>query len=240
MAWCRVRPDDRAHPRHDRDRARRRSLASAATTRAPRSAFRGPGVTDGRSAAANWTSRSTCPSTSRRWDPGTKRSPPRWPTAGRRPVLPRCPCHLRRRPHVRAGCERSSPPRAARTGLSGGDRRRPSRAPRARAPLERVLSRGHGHADDELLRERRAPHGIQDDGRRGPRPLVRRRPCRGTRCGIGWLRGLNGLFGAPARIRERLERYTREGIDEIVVELRKPDLDDQLEDLRIFWDAIQA
>jgi hypothetical protein len=36
------------------------------------------------------------------------------------------------------------------------------------------------------------------------------------------------------------ERYTREGIDEIVVELRKPDLDDQLEDLRIFWDAIQA
>ena len=49
-----------------------------------------------------------------------------------------------------------------------------------------------------------------------------------------------GLFGPPARIRERLERYTQVGIDEIVVELRKPDLDDQLQDLRMFWDALHA
>jgi F420-dependent oxidoreductase-like protein len=41
-----------------------------------------------------------------------------------------------------------------------------------------------------------------------------------------------GLFGPPARIRERLARYADAGIDELAVELRKPDLDGQLEDLR--------
>jgi F420-dependent oxidoreductase-like protein len=48
-----------------------------------------------------------------------------------------------------------------------------------------------------------------------------------------------GLFGPPERIRERLERYVDAGVDEIVVELRKPDVDDQLDDLRALWDALQ-
>ena len=30
------------------------------------------------------------------------------------------------------------------------------------------------------------------------------------------------------------------GIDELVVELRKPDLDDQIRDLRTFWEAVQT
>jgi F420-dependent oxidoreductase-like protein len=41
-----------------------------------------------------------------------------------------------------------------------------------------------------------------------------------------------GLFGTPADIRQRLHRYERAGIDEVVVELRKKDLADQLADLR--------
>ena len=41
-----------------------------------------------------------------------------------------------------------------------------------------------------------------------------------------------GLYGPPARIRERLARYADAGVDEIAVELRKPDLDDQIDDLR--------
>jgi F420-dependent oxidoreductase-like protein len=49
-----------------------------------------------------------------------------------------------------------------------------------------------------------------------------------------------GLFGSPARIRERLQRYTAAGIDELVVELRKPDLDDQLADLRALWAVVTA
>ena len=47
-----------------------------------------------------------------------------------------------------------------------------------------------------------------------------------------------GLFGPPARIRDRLDRYARAGIDEIVIEPRKPDLADQLADLRSFREAI--
>jgi F420-dependent oxidoreductase-like protein len=49
-----------------------------------------------------------------------------------------------------------------------------------------------------------------------------------------------GLFGSPTRIRDRLERYRAAGIDELVVELRKPDLADQLADLRSLWDAVTA
>lgn len=47
-----------------------------------------------------------------------------------------------------------------------------------------------------------------------------------------------GLFGPPDRIRDRVERYAAAGVDELVVELRKPDLADQLEDLRTFRKAV--
>jgi F420-dependent oxidoreductase-like protein len=47
-----------------------------------------------------------------------------------------------------------------------------------------------------------------------------------------------GLYGPPDRIADRLTRYCAAGIDELVVELRKPDLADQLDDLRVFWKAI--
>ena len=46
-----------------------------------------------------------------------------------------------------------------------------------------------------------------------------------------------GLFGSPERVRERLERYRTAGVDEIIVELRARDLDDQLEDLRLLWEV---
>ena len=47
-----------------------------------------------------------------------------------------------------------------------------------------------------------------------------------------------GLFGSPERIRTRIGRYAAAGADELVVELRKPDLADQLDDLRAFRKAI--
>jgi F420-dependent oxidoreductase-like protein len=47
-----------------------------------------------------------------------------------------------------------------------------------------------------------------------------------------------GLFGPPERIRERLARYAEAGVDELAVELRKPDPDDQLDDLRRFWKVV--
>jgi F420-dependent oxidoreductase-like protein len=40
-----------------------------------------------------------------------------------------------------------------------------------------------------------------------------------------------GLFGSTAEIAERLQRYERIGIDEVVLELRKKDLADQIADL---------
>jgi alkanesulfonate monooxygenase SsuD/methylene tetrahydromethanopterin reductase-like flavin-dependent oxidoreductase (luciferase family) len=49
-----------------------------------------------------------------------------------------------------------------------------------------------------------------------------------------------GLYGPPERIAERVERYRAAGIDELVVELRKPDLADQLDDLRLFWKALTS
>jgi F420-dependent oxidoreductase-like protein len=49
-----------------------------------------------------------------------------------------------------------------------------------------------------------------------------------------------GLYGPPDRIADRLERYRAAGIDELVVELRKPDLADQLDDLRLFWKAVAS
>jgi F420-dependent oxidoreductase-like protein len=47
-----------------------------------------------------------------------------------------------------------------------------------------------------------------------------------------------GLFGSPARIRDRLDRYTEAGIDELAVELRNPDADRALADLRAFWNVV--
>ncbi len=46
------------------------------------------------------------------------------------------------------------------------------------------------------------------------------------------------LVGTPGRIRARVERYVAAGVDELVVELRKPDLADQLDDLRTLRKAI--
>ena len=47
-----------------------------------------------------------------------------------------------------------------------------------------------------------------------------------------------GLFGSPARIRDRLARYTDAGIDELAVELRNPDPDRALADLQAFWTVV--
>jgi len=47
-----------------------------------------------------------------------------------------------------------------------------------------------------------------------------------------------GLFGTVARIRERLGRYENAGMDEVVFELRKKDLADQIADLRALGKAI--
>jgi F420-dependent oxidoreductase-like protein len=41
-----------------------------------------------------------------------------------------------------------------------------------------------------------------------------------------------GLFGSAERIRDRLQRYQSAGVDEVVLELRKLDVVDQLDDLR--------
>jgi hypothetical protein len=49
-----------------------------------------------------------------------------------------------------------------------------------------------------------------------------------------------GLFGPPARIRDRLARYADAGIDELAIELRNPDPDRALADLRAFWDVVAA
>ena len=49
-----------------------------------------------------------------------------------------------------------------------------------------------------------------------------------------------GLFGPPSRIRERVVRYVDAGADELVLELRKPDLTDQLADLRAVRDALEG
>jgi F420-dependent oxidoreductase-like protein len=47
-----------------------------------------------------------------------------------------------------------------------------------------------------------------------------------------------GLFGSAARIRKRAERYEAAGVDELVIELRKPDLGDQFADLRAVREAL--
>jgi F420-dependent oxidoreductase-like protein len=47
-----------------------------------------------------------------------------------------------------------------------------------------------------------------------------------------------GLFGTPAAISARLHRYETVGIDEVVVELRKRDVADQLDDLRALGKAL--
>jgi F420-dependent oxidoreductase-like protein len=47
-----------------------------------------------------------------------------------------------------------------------------------------------------------------------------------------------GLFGSPARIRDRAARYAEAGVDELVLELRKPDPAAQLEDLKVLREAL--
>ncbi|HEY2831555.1 MAG TPA: LLM class flavin-dependent oxidoreductase [Sporichthyaceae bacterium] len=47
-----------------------------------------------------------------------------------------------------------------------------------------------------------------------------------------------GLFGSATRIGERAARYVAAGVDELVLELRKPDLEDQLADLRAVREAL--
>jgi F420-dependent oxidoreductase-like protein len=49
-----------------------------------------------------------------------------------------------------------------------------------------------------------------------------------------------GLFGSPDRIRDRLARYTEAGIDELALELRNPDPERALGDLRAVWDVVAA
>jgi alkanesulfonate monooxygenase SsuD/methylene tetrahydromethanopterin reductase-like flavin-dependent oxidoreductase (luciferase family) len=49
-----------------------------------------------------------------------------------------------------------------------------------------------------------------------------------------------GLYGSPERIRDRLARYADAGIDELAVELRNPDPDRALSDLRAFWEVVVA
>jgi F420-dependent oxidoreductase-like protein len=49
-----------------------------------------------------------------------------------------------------------------------------------------------------------------------------------------------GLFGSAARIRKRLERYIAVGVDELVVELRRPDLADRIADLRTVREAMEG
>jgi F420-dependent oxidoreductase-like protein len=47
-----------------------------------------------------------------------------------------------------------------------------------------------------------------------------------------------GLFGSPDRIRRRAARYAAAGVHELVLEFRKPDLTDQLADLRMVREAL--
>jgi len=47
-----------------------------------------------------------------------------------------------------------------------------------------------------------------------------------------------GLFGPPGRLRERAGRYAAAGVEELVLELRKPDRVDQLEDMAAVRKAI--
>jgi F420-dependent oxidoreductase-like protein len=49
-----------------------------------------------------------------------------------------------------------------------------------------------------------------------------------------------GLFGPPERIRDRLARYTEAGIDELALELRNPDPDRALADLRAVWEILAS
>jgi F420-dependent oxidoreductase-like protein len=49
-----------------------------------------------------------------------------------------------------------------------------------------------------------------------------------------------GLFGPTSRIRERLDRYSAAGMDEVVLELRRPGLTDRLTDLRAMGALIAA
>jgi hypothetical protein len=49
-----------------------------------------------------------------------------------------------------------------------------------------------------------------------------------------------GLYGSAARIGDRLARYEKAGIDELAIELRNPDPDRALADLRAFWDVVAA
>jgi alkanesulfonate monooxygenase SsuD/methylene tetrahydromethanopterin reductase-like flavin-dependent oxidoreductase (luciferase family) len=46
-----------------------------------------------------------------------------------------------------------------------------------------------------------------------------------------------GLFGPAERIRDRAARYA--GVDELVLELRKPDLADQLQDLKLLREVLR-
>ncbi len=58
------------------------------------------------------------------------------------------------------------------------------------------------------------------------------------RIATAWRADAIGLFGSPARIRDRLARYTEAGIDELAVELRNPDPDRALADLRTFREVL--
>jgi F420-dependent oxidoreductase-like protein len=83
---------------------------------------------------------------------------------------------------------------------------------------------------------RRAGHGDVVDA-------VQERWFAGDRKGAGaavsaaYIDGI-GLFGSPDRIRERLERYDAAGVDEVVIELRKRDVADQIDDLRTLWKLV--
>jgi F420-dependent oxidoreductase-like protein len=48
-----------------------------------------------------------------------------------------------------------------------------------------------------------------------------------------------GLFGAPSRIRDRAARYVEAGVDEMVLELRQRDPEDQLEDLKTLREILR-
>lgn len=49
-----------------------------------------------------------------------------------------------------------------------------------------------------------------------------------------------GLFGPLDRVRRRLDRYRAAGVDEVIFELRKPDLADQLDDLHALREVLAA
>lgn len=72
---------------------------------------------------------------------------------------------------------------------------------------------------------------------------VRRRRCEGDTAREAvtaeYIEGI-GLFGTPSEIARRLERYQRNGIDEVVLELRKRDLVDQIADLEALGRVIAS